>query len=201
MHLRLLSVSFTMLALACSDSNGPDETTKPPSDLNILRLSEDSPPLLDPEVSFYAVRGENREARLFFDDGRGREGDEYLRLRVDANSLQTYPDGTPFAEDDSVLITIRVVDPAQTLFELEPSGLRFSPEDPVELRIRYAETDDDLNEDGQVDQEDRDLEQTLAIWRQENPDDPFVRLGTLLVDDLDEVEAELEGFSRYALAY
>jgi hypothetical protein len=200
-RLPFLSVSFAALALACSDSNGPNETTKPPSELTILRLSEESPALLDAEVSFYAVRGENREARIAFDDGQGGEGDEYLRLRVNDNSLLAYPDGTPFVEQDSVLITIRVVDPARLLFELEPTGLQFSPEDPAELRIRYGEADDDLNEDGEVDAEDLDLELTLAIWRQENPGDPFVRLGTLLVDDLDEVEAELEGFSRYALAY
>ena len=31
--------------------------------------------------------------------------------------------------------------------------------------------------------------------------DPFERLGSLLIDDLEEIDAELEGFSRYALAY
>jgi hypothetical protein len=167
----------------------------------VLRLSEDSPPLINPVVSFYAVRGEDREARVFFSDDQGGEGEEYLRLRVDAPSLLAYPDGTEFVEGDSVLITIRVVDPARLLFELTPTGLQFSAEDPAELKIRYVEADDDLNEDGEVNDEDQDLEQTLAIWRQENPGDPFVRLGTLLADDLDEVEAELQGFSRYALAY
>jgi hypothetical protein len=52
-----------------------------------------------------------------------------------------------------------------------------------------------------VDAEDDALELTLSIWRQESPGDPFVKLGSLLVDDLEEIEAELEGFSRYALAY
>jgi hypothetical protein len=120
---------------------------------------------------------------------------------VDAPSLLSYPDGTPFAVDDSVLITVRVVDPAQLLFELEPTGLRFNPQEPAELKIHYDHADDDLDDDGDVDSEDDEIERTLAIWRQESPGDPFVRLGSLLIEDLEEIEAELEGFSRYALAY
>lgn len=203
MRARLLVAAFAALTLACSDSGGPNdnEPSKPPSELNILRLSDTSPPLLNPVVSFYAVRGEDSEARIFFDDGQGGQGEEYLRLKLDDASLLTYPDGTEFVEGDSVLITIRVVDPAQTLFELDPSGLKFSPDDPAELKIRYQEADDDLNGDGEVDVDDIELELTLAIWRQESPGDPFVRLGTVLLDDIDEVETTLEGFSRYALAY
>lgn len=188
------------LALACSDSSGPD-TTKPPSELTVLRLGETSPPLFNPEESFWAVRGEDRETRIFFQNEEGGAGEEYLRLRVDAPSLLQYPDGTPFAQDDSVLITVRVVDPARLLFELEPSGLRFSAADPAELKIHYDQADDDLDEDGDVDGEDDALERTLSIWRQETPSDPFVRLGSLVAEDLEEAEAELEGFSRYALAY
>jgi hypothetical protein len=197
----LLSVGWVTLAAGCSDSSGPDGTSKPPSELTILRLAQESPPLFNPEESFWAVRGEDREVRIFFQDDQGGAGEEFLRLRVDAPSLLNYPDGTPFAIDDSVLITVRVVDPAQLLFELEPSGLRFSPMRPAEIKIHYDQADHDLDEDGDVDGDDDEIERTLAIWRQESPGDPFVRLGSLLVEDLDEIEAELEGFSRYALAY
>jgi hypothetical protein len=203
MHARLVVAALAVSVLSCSDSGEPSEndSSRPPSELTILRLSEDGPPLFNPVVGFYAVRGQNSEARIFFDDGQGREGDEYLRLRFEAASLLAYPDGTEFADGDSVLITIRVVDPARTLFELEPSGLQLSPQDPAELRIRYQRVDGDLNEDGQVDVEDVELERTLAIWRQEKPGDPFVRIGTILQEDIDEVRGTLEGFSRYALAY
>jgi hypothetical protein len=204
MQLRRLIALPLALMLACSDAGGPDDDgTKPPSDLTILRLRGDSPPLFNPEASFYAVRGENRETRIFFEDegDPGEAGKEYLRLRVDAEALLAYPDGTPFAGDDSVLITVRVVDPARLLFEFEPAGLTFSPSRPAELKIHYDEADDDLDEDGDIDLEDDALELTLAIWRQENDGDPFVRLGSLLLDDVEEIDAELEGFSRYALAY
>jgi hypothetical protein len=204
MPLRRLIALPLLLTLACSDSGGPDDDdTRPPSDLTILRLSEDSPPLFDPEESFYAIRGEDREVRIFFEneDNPGEPGDEYLRFEVDAEALLAYPDGTPFAEDDSVLITVRVVDPARLLFEFEPAGLTFSPSRPAELKIHYDKADDDLDEDGDVDIEDDALELTIAIWRQEADGDPFVRLGSLLLDDLEEIDAELQGFSRYALAY
>ena len=205
MRIRRLVSTFAVvlagLAGGCSDSSGPDDNTRPPADLTILRVDQASPPLYNPEESFWAVRGEDREVRIFFQDDVGGAGEEYLRLRVDAPSLLAYPDGTPFATDDSVLITVRVVDPTRLLFELEPSGLRFSPSDPAELKIHYNHADDDLDEDGDVDGEDDAIEQTLSIWRQESPGDPFVRLGSLLVDELDEAEAELQGFSRYALAY
>jgi hypothetical protein len=59
----------------------------------------------------------------------------------------------------------------------------------------------DFNHDGVSDAEDTAIESTLAIWRQENLGDPFVRLSSVLSSDLDEVEAGLTGFSRYALAY
>jgi hypothetical protein len=194
------------LALGCSDSGGPDggdDTVKPPADLTILRLSEGSPPLFDPVVSFYAVKGENREGEISFvdDEHPGEPGEEYLELRVDAEALATRPDGSPIAEGDSVLITVRVVDPARLLFEFEPAGLTFSASRPAELKIHYNHADDDLDEDGDVDLDDETLELTLGIWRQENDGDPFERLGSLLIDDLEEIEAELSGFSRYALAY
>lgn len=203
MRARLLVAALAAAVLSCSDSGEPsgNDQSKPPSELTILRLSEGSPLLFNPVVSFYAVRGQNREARVYFENGQGREGDEYLRLRLDAATLVAHPDGTKFADGDSVLITIRVVDPVQTLFELAPSGLQLNPQEPAELRIRYQRADGDLNDDGRVDVEDVALEGSLAIWRQEKLGDPFVRLGTILLDDLDEAQAALVGFSRYALAY
>ena len=201
MRSRTVVVATVVTALlACSDSSGPD-SSKPPADLNVVRLPAGSPPLFNAETTFYARRGEDREARIFFQDDVGGAGEEYLRLRVDAPSLQARPDGTPFAEGDSILIAIRVVDPAQMLFELEPTGLTFSPDVPAELKIHYDQTGGDLDDDGDVDVDDDAIERIMAIWRQESPGDPFVRVGTAVVEELEEAEAELQGFSRYALAY
>ena len=204
MPLYRLLVLPLALTLACSDSGGPgDDDVRPPSELTILRLSGESPPLFNPVASFWAVRGETRQVEISFEDDErpGEPGEEYLELEVDAEALLAYPDGTPFLEDDSVLITVRVVDPARLLFEFGPAGLTFSPSRPAELKIHYNHADDDLDEDGDVDLDDAELELTIAVWRQENDGDPFERLGSLLIDDLEEIDAELEGFSRYALAY
>jgi len=203
MRTRLLLLVAPLVALlACSDSSSPDDgDSKPPADLSIIGLPDDAPPLYNPEASFYAVKGQNAEARIYFQNDQGGPGDEYLRLRVDGPSLQARPDGTPIAEGDSVLITIRVVDPAQMLFEMEPSGLTFSPDEPADLKIRYEEAHGDLNDDGHVDGTDDDIESTMGIWRQETASDPFVRVGTAVIKELEEADAELTGFSRYALAY
>ena len=198
----LSTLATAVLAgLACSDSNGPDPVVKPPEELTILRLAATSPPIWNPEVTFWAYADRDREARIWFQDPEGNAGEEYLRLRVESGALLTYPNGTPFGPQDSVEITVRVVDPALLLFEFEPAGLRFSPAQPAELQLEYAEADDDLDDDGDVDGEDEVLEGEVYVWRQQGPGEPFERLVTLRFEDLDELEAEIPGFSRFAIAY
>jgi len=196
----LLLAALAGATVSCSDSSGPN-SGRPPAELNVVQVSPTSAPLYNPVDSFYAVRGQDREVQIFFQDGTGGPGEEYLRLRVDAPTLLALPDGTPVAIGDSVLIHVRVVDPAQMLFEFQPTGLKFNPAVPARLKIHYDHADGDLNDDGVVDSADTVVEGTLGIWRQENPGDPFVRLGAVLSEDLDEADADLLGFSRYALAY
>jgi hypothetical protein len=199
---RLLLAALVGAAGSCSDGSGPiDDTTKPPSELNVIHVAPTSAALFNASDSFYAKRGEDRELRIFFQDDQGQAGEEYLRLRVDAQSLLALPDGTPILPGDSVLIHVSVVDPAEMLFELSPSGLKFNPAEPARLKIHYDHADGDLNDDGSVNSEDDSIETTLSIWRQEQPGDPFVRLTSVLSVEIDEAEAELTGFSRYALAY
>lgn len=195
----LLPAALAGAVGSCSDSSGPNGV--PPGDLNVVHVAPTSAPLFNAVDSFYAKRGEDREVRIYFQDGAGGAGEEYLRLRIDAPTLVALPDGTPILSGDSVLVHVRVVDPAQMLFELEPTGLKFNPLVPAQLKIHYDHAEGDLNDDGSVDGKDDAIEGTLAIWRQERPGDPFVRLGSVLSEDLDEAEAELTGFSRYALAY
>jgi hypothetical protein len=195
----LASAAFAVAG--CSDSGGPEDTTRPPAELTILRLAEGSPPIWNPEVSFWARNDAGREAKIWFENPEGEAGEEYLRFKVPSEGLLTYPDGSAFGPQDSVLITIRVVDPAQLLFEFEPAGLRFKPDRPAELEIEYAEAEDDLDDDGDVDEVDAELEGEVYVWRQRNPGDPFERLFTLRFEELDELEAEVPGFSRFAIAY
>lgn len=186
---------------SCSDSGGPPNDTRPPSELSVVHVAPTSTPLFNPSISFYAKKGEDAEGQIFFQDSQGGEGEEYLRLRVDAGSLLATPAGLPILQGDSVLITVTVVDPTEMLFDLQPTGLKFSPASPAQLKIHYDHANGDLNDDGVADGRDNTIESTLAIWRQETPSDPFVRLTSVLTIETDEAEAELTGFSRYALAY
>jgi hypothetical protein len=199
---RLLLAVLAGAGASCSDSGAPNgDNTKPPSDLNVVHVAPSSTSLLNSSASFYAKRGEDREVQIFFQDQTGGEGEEYLRLRVDAGSLLALPNGLPILPGDSVLIQVSVVDPTEMLFDLEPTGLKFNPAAPARLTIHYDHAGGDLNDDGVSDGQDISIERTLGIWRQETLTDPFVRLTSVLTIETDEAEAELTGFSRYALAY
>ncbi len=199
---RVLSFAAAAALAACSDTGGPDNGgVKPPGELTIIRLPAGSPPIYNPVDSFYAKKGEDRELRIYFEDAVGDSGQEYLRFRVDAGSLLARPDGSLFQVGDSVLITVRVVDPAQIYFEFEPNGLTFNPSLPAQLKIEYAETGGDLDDDGDTDADDDAIEQVIDLWRQELPGQDFVKLGAVKIEDLDEIEADVLGFTRYAIAY
>lgn len=185
----------------CSDSTSPNGSSRSPAEFRPLRLDQTSPAIFNPEQSFYAVQGQDRELRISFQDALGAEGEEFLRLRVRPGSLLARPDGSPILAGDSVLITVRIVDPAKILFEMEPTGLTFSQVEPAELKIQYDHADHDLNEDGTVNSVDVELKTQLAIWRQETLTGPFVRLGSVNEVTLEEINADVFGFSRYAISY
>ncbi|HEY0351151.1 MAG TPA: hypothetical protein VGC48_03465 [Gemmatimonadales bacterium] len=199
--------TLTFLALlaglgACGDSTSPGDTSKPPGQLTVVRLAPSSLPLFNSPDSFYAVKGEDREVRIYFKDpGTNQAGEEFLRLRVRPGSLLSRPGGSPFAAGDSVLITVRIVDPSKILFEMEPSGLSFDPAEPAELKIHYNHADHDFNEDGVINAFDATIKSKLAIWRQELLTDPFVRIGSVNAEGLEEINADILGFTRYAIAY
>jgi hypothetical protein len=204
MQFRALFILPLPLLAACSDSNGnDDDETRSPSELGYLRLDPSSPPVWNPVQSFQAKFGEDRVVRIFFEDETdpGQPGDEYLRLEVDGDALLAYPDGTEFVAEDSVLITFRVVNQDQLLFQFEPAGLTFSPANPARLTISYDKADDDLDEDGDVDPIDDDLERTIDLWRQERVGEVFERLGSIPADDREEIAGEVNVFSRYAVAW
>jgi len=193
------------LLAACHDGSrssplGPGE--EPATALNIVSLSAQSAPPELAAVSFYARRGKRVEGRIRLADqpgiGRGRD---YLRLTIPKDALLARPDGSPIAEGDSVLITIRVVDPARILFQMEPTGLQFNPSSMPELRIRYDIAAGDLNHDGRHDAQDDSVETHLGIWRQPDAGSSFVRLESTVQRTSQDVRANLPGFSRYAIAY
>ncbi len=181
------------LGAACSDSAGPPTPppVKPPAELNILKIPATAPPLAASSTTFTACKGQDAEGRLSYAQGSGGETEDFAKLKIGGNSLLTRPDGTPFAVGDCVDITMAIDDPTQVLVRLEPSGLKFRPDSPAELRLEYAEAEG----------VDTDVEQKIAIWVQEKPGDLFTQLGSAVIKDQKEVEAKLRGFSRFAIAY
>jgi hypothetical protein len=200
---RLFPLLLAAAAAGCSDSGGPNgPDTKPPGQLTIIPLPETASPIWNPVDSFYAKKGTDRELRIYFanSDGTG-PGEEYMRLRVDAASLLTRPDGTPFQVGDSILIVARIPDPHLVQVEFEPTGLTFSPSVPAQLKIDYGETGGDLDDDGDVDAQDSTIVNVMAIWRQELPGDAYLKVGGVNVQELDEIQADITSFTRYAIAY
>ena len=186
---------FALLALlpalvaACEDTAGHRRV--PGEDLVFLRPAPGAPPLAVDQISFVAVAGQDHDIRIDYENG-----DECLRFRLDDNALTSRPDGTRMNAGDTITITIRVVDDGYFNFEFQPAGLRFA--EPAELRVNYHFAHPDFNGDGEVDDEDEDFE--FGWWRQEMPGQRWERIASARVNDVTEIRAEIDGFTRYALA-
>jgi hypothetical protein len=198
----LAATAVVALGVACTSSTAPDPPiVKPPASLHIVTLQPNHPQLYSDSISFMAIRGQSAEQSIYFADAGGGPGEEYVRFRLDGQSLLAYPDGTPFKAGDSVRITIRVINPDSIYFQFDPAGLKFDPAQPARLTIKYDQTGGDYDGDHQVTAQDSLLADTLAIWRQPNPTDSFTRLQSIRIQDAEEIEADVLGFSRYALAF
>lgn len=194
---------------ACSsEPNGPPSVPPPvlpTEDLTFLRQAGGVPALVTTDTSLVATRGQDFRLRIFYEAEPGSsdpEGERFLELEWDDDSLAEYPPGHPMAGQaftDGDTITIRVsVEPSLLIASLEPGGIVFDAGSPAELEIRYVNADDDYDQDGSSDPEDEDL---IDLWRQEEPGDPWTRIGQVKDADLDRVRATLTSFSRYALAF
>jgi hypothetical protein len=196
-------VGSTVALGACGDDPTPPNQQELPdtvatTQLQFMPLPADVAVQLPPELRFWAVRGEDRRLEVDVAVGGG-EPEDFLRFEVDAESLLTRPDGSAFAEGDSIEIIVRF-DDRFFLFDFEPSGLRFDPDRPARLDIDYGSTRGDLDGSGASDSDDEAFERRLDLWRQERPGEPWVRSGTLKLDDLDEMRAEITGFTGFVLA-
>ena len=193
---RIAVIAVAALAACGGDSTGPQAITKPTTDLHFLRLSATAPQLEATVVSFFAVKGQDREIRVRF-----KNGEDYLRFRVFANSLLQRPDGSAIANGDSVLITITITDPTKLQADFQPAGLKFSSSNPARLQFEFGEADKDLNEDGVVNAIDTSLIPQISTWRQEVAGGDWLKIGSIVEIEINEVKADISGFSGYALAY
>ncbi len=201
--------TLALFTLACAgDPVAPASVLRPASlqlpesELHFLQTAAGAPALATTSVSFYAVNGQTRQAEIRYRNLPGVPAPNRLvRFRVDKRSLVKRPDGTPIPVGDSLLITLTVVDTVKMIVDFQPAGLVFNPKKPAKLTLWYLEADHDFNHDGVINAADTALEQIFAIWSEELPGDPWTRLPTVRSPSLDQVEAPVAGFTRFAVSY
>ena len=199
-RLRLGLIALASTA-ACSSSSGP-QSAAPRVALNIVRQDSTYKPLLSTQAQFYAKVGEGREVRLVYQGSTPTDsGSEFLRFEVPNDGLYRKPDGTSFGPNDSILITVTVVDAKRFQFEFQPSGLQFNPASPARLKIEYQYADHDFDGDGVVDSSDATIESELGLWRRELPDTVWFGVGAVKFEELQEFDANILSFSQYAVAW
>ena len=185
-----LSIAMIGFVAACDSSTESEPQIVDESQLEFVPRSVTAPPLETMDTSFWAVKGQDREVEILYaGQGGPGTGKEFLELVIEEQTLLRCPDGSSFAEGDSVEIRV-IVDADLFLVRFEPSGLQFNPDEPAKLSLDYDEAEDAfLAREGE-----------FGLWRQEESGEPWERIGIAQVEELDEIEALLTGFTRYALA-
>jgi hypothetical protein len=196
----VMAGALVLVLLGCGDNTGP--VGVPDAQLTIVRQDTLAPPLLTTTASFWAKVGDGREVRLNYQAAvPGDTGEEYLRFEVPGDGLYRKPNGTAFLPGDSILITVTVVDPTRFHYDFEPSGLRFSPDHPARLKIKYLNGQHDFNADGVEDSEDVRIEGILDLWERSGPGALWFRIGAVKFEDLDELDANILSFTEHAVAW
>jgi hypothetical protein len=169
--------------------------------INFLTAAPGAPSVNSP-IAFWAVQGQDRTAEVSYVSANGGNlSRKLLRLRLRSRTQIVRPDGTLLAPGDSLLITITVTNLSAGLAQFEPSGLRFTGKDPATLTMWYTEADHDFNHDGVINALDTNIEKQFAIYRQEAVGLPWIKVGSTVSTDIDQVQANIPGFTNYVIAY
>lgn len=198
----LILVAGTLLGLAaCANNTGPKgPEQRDQSQLHFLHFPASLVSRLPGSDSVWAVSGQDTKLVLRYAPSEpGGEGDEFLTFDVPGDALATRPDGSVILPGDSVLIKVIIDSQGRFLFHFEPSGLTFHSEHPAKLSINYIKTGGDLNGDGEVDAQDSTLQQTLSIWKQEQANEPWLKVSSVKLQE-EEIEAQIYGFTGFCVA-
>ena len=190
----LLGATLLAGVTACSSTSGGD-ISKSGSDLTYLHVSTNAPALCADSVGGWAHKGgADFQLTLSFNTIQKPcpDGKPFLQLKLDKDAMVTLPNGTPINTGDSVFISVVWAGGDSVLFHMEPTGLVLDPSNAAELHIDYGESED---------AGDSTIIRQVAIWRQPTLTDHFTKLQSVRHEDSEEIEARLNGFSRYALAY
>ena len=196
---RALAVTLAFVVAGCGDdSTAPTNNAS----LNFLEPAPTAPALGTQTITFNAVQGQDTEVFLWYRRRPERaDSSKLLRFRIDRDAQIVRPNGTALTAGQSTPITITVVDPVRLIVDFQPSGLRFNGGQVADLTMWYIEQDHDFNDDGVINATDVIIEQTLAIWRRESAQAPWVRLSGAIQFESDEIEVEITGFTNYVIAY
>lgn len=212
MRSSLIALAAGVVWSACAESVGPTapDGVGPPetaarSELHILRQGPAAPPLKTYQASVWACTDRSQTLSVYYAGGDDDDDDdarrEFLRLTVPAGSLHRWPDGRRFRDGECVLITARV-DASLLLVEFDPAGLVFSRSNPARLGLSYARANADVDDDGDVDATDAQIvSDQLWIWRLPHGNQRWEKLSALHATDVRRFDADLFGFSHYAIAW
>lgn len=197
----VLSMSSVIIT-SCDTGLSTSPESRASSDLHLLHVAAETPPLDTSRLSFYAVKGRATGIQLKFHARPGSSDSlALLKLQIGQGALDRHPDGSPIAQGDSVLISMRVVDSYHLVVDFQPEGLRFSATDRPILIFSWAGCGDDLNYDGRIDASDNVIVDRLGIWRQESKGLPWFKQNGVTSRATREVSASISGFTGYALAF
>jgi hypothetical protein len=210
MNRTLIALTLALVAAACSDGIGPRPAAVPPPlydmtvtspGTHILRQSPTAPRLQTYRVSFWAKRGTQTTIFVNYRRATGQWlPDPFLRFKIPINGLVAGAGGVPLDRGDSVHITM-LIDSVSFNVVFQPSGVVFSKSSPARLAIWYQNADPDLDADGDVDADDRALEEQLAIWYRGTKAEAWKQLSSKNDTMQEYVATELNHFSQYAVAW
>jgi hypothetical protein len=210
MHRALTAFTLALVAAACSDGIGPrpaaapqpqyDMTVSSPG-THILRQSPTAPRLQTYRVSFWAKRGTQTTIFVNYRRALGQWlPDPFLRFKIPINGLVGGAGGARLDRGDSVQITM-LIDSVSFNVVFQPSGVVFSKSSPAQLAIWYQNADPDLDADGDVDADDRALEEQLAIWYRGTKAGAWKQLWSKNNTMQQYVASAINHFSQYAVAW
>jgi hypothetical protein len=192
-----------LLGAACSNSSGPNNTPPVPTgQLHFVVQDSLSAPLYTDTASLLFTAGQSGDFRIYYKDTTsGGPGEEFVRFEVPGDGLFRKPGGSVFQPGDTVRISIRVVDAMKFVFDFQPSGLQFNPNDPARLKVEYLHADHDYNSDGVIDAADSTIQGQLDFWKNDPPSTLWFKQGGVNFESLEELDANILSFSQYAVAW
>jgi hypothetical protein len=199
----IIGLAALLGAAGCSSTTAADAPPPvPTSQLHFVVQDSLSPPLYTDTASRLFAAGQSGDFRIYYKDPTsGSRGEEFVRFEVPGDGLFRKPDGSAFQPGDTVRISIRVVDAARFVFDFQPSGLQFNPNDPARFKVEYVHANHDYNDDGVVDAADSTIQQQLDIWKNDPPSTMWFKRGSVNFESLEELDANILSFSQYAVAW